>query len=109
MTPDQVKELVERLLDLARTHVATFDGVRVPNEAREELRKAASALALLAQEREELREALNTAEAVIADIAGASWGYVAPNYESGPPMTHRDLTIGRAEKYIAARAALKER
>lgn len=48
MTPEQVKELVERLNSTERT----------AHDARALMRDAASALTLLSEEREELREAL---------------------------------------------------
>lgn len=72
MTPEQVKELVERLT-AAYEKVAVYPEHRMRSGAVQELGegfmdllalrnlapKAASALTLLAQEREELREALN--------------------------------------------------
>ena len=38
----------------------------------------------------------------LKEIAGASWGHVAPNYERGTPMTAKDLTIDVAQKAVEA-------
>lgn len=37
---------------------------------------------------------------VLEDIAGASWGWCAPYYEKGEPITNRKLTIDRAKKAL---------
>lgn len=60
-------------------------------------RMAVDLLIDLRAERDDLKARLKAAETVISEIAGASWGTVADI-----PMAHRDLTIGRAEAYIAA-------
>lgn len=49
-----------------------------------------------------LRAQLDEAKAALSDIAGASWGQAS----NGQPMTHKRLTIDRAEK--ALRALLSE-
>lgn len=49
-----------------------------------------------------LRAQLDEARAALSDIAGASWGQAS----NGQPMTHKRLTIDRAEK--ALRALLSE-
>lgn len=49
-----------------------------------------------------LRAQLDEARKALSDIAGASWGQTS----NGQPMTHKRLTIDRAEK--ALRALLSE-
>ena len=49
-----------------------------------------------------LRAQLEEARKALSDIAGASWGQAS----NGQPMTHKRLTIDRAEK--ALRALLSE-
>ena len=45
-----------------------------------------------------LRAQLDEARKALSDIAGASWGQAS----NGQPMTHKRLTIDRAEKALSA-------
>lgn len=94
--PNPVAELVQKLRARADMIVAAHEakGRKIERPfCLEDL--AADLLERLSRERD-------TAHAVIEDIAGASWGTMAPKSATPVAMTAKALTIDKAAKYLEA-------